>query len=83
MTSALSRGLSVGVAAAIVLWQAVSCCCCLGGAVTPSMTPYPVAKDLAQQMRERLGIRSGNKPVSFFLEFLFNFQIILHQTVMN
>jgi hypothetical protein len=54
MTGALSRGLSVGVVAAIVLWQAVSCCCCLGGAVAPSMTPYPISKDLAQQMRERV-----------------------------
>ncbi len=54
MMSALPRGLRMGLVTAIVLWQAASCCCCLGGAIAPAMTPYPVSKDLAQQMRERV-----------------------------
>jgi hypothetical protein len=42
------------VVTAIVTLQASSCCCCLGGAVTPEMTPFPISRDLAYQMRERL-----------------------------
>ena len=54
MTRALPRGLSLGLVFAAVLWLATSCCCCLGGAVTPQMTPHPISIELAQQMRERL-----------------------------
>jgi hypothetical protein len=52
MTSALPRGLLAGAAVALVLLQ-TSFCCCLGGAVTPAMTPHSTSTDLAQQMRER------------------------------
>jgi hypothetical protein len=46
--------LLVGLVAVVAIVQASSCCCCLGGAVTPEMTPFPISKDLAYQMRERL-----------------------------
>jgi hypothetical protein len=48
------RMLLVGLVAVIATLQASSCCCCLGGAVTPEMTPFPISRDLAYQMRERL-----------------------------
>jgi hypothetical protein len=52
MTRALPREMLVAMVVTIVLLQATSCCC-LGGAVTPAMTPYPTSTDLAQQMRAR------------------------------
>jgi hypothetical protein len=52
MTSALPRGLLAGAAVTLVLLQ-TSFCCCLGGAVTPAMTPHSTSIELAQQMRER------------------------------
>ena len=54
MANAFSRWSMVGLVAAIVLWQASSCCCCLGGAVSPPVTPVPPAKELAQEMRDRV-----------------------------
>ena len=54
MTSALGRGMSIGLVAVVVFLQASSCCCCLGGAIAPTMAPAPVSKELAQQMRQRV-----------------------------
>ena len=39
--------------AAFVLWQATSCCRAWG-AEAPPMTPFPVSKELAQEVRERV-----------------------------
>lgn len=47
------RLLLVSLVTVVVALQASSCCC-LGGAVTPEMTPFPISRDLAYQMRERL-----------------------------
>lgn len=52
MTRALPRGLLMGMAVAIVLVQAGSCCC-LSGSVIPAMNPRPTSNDLAYQMRDR------------------------------
>jgi len=46
--------MSISLVAVIVLLQAGSCCCCLGGAVTPEMSPVPISRELAQQMRQRV-----------------------------
>jgi hypothetical protein len=54
MTHVPARGLSVALVVGIVLWQATSCCCCLGGAVTPSMTPQPSSKDMARAFSDRI-----------------------------
>lgn len=63
MMRALPPRWSVGLVAVIVLWQATSCCCCLGGATTPALTPSPVSKELAQQMRERINqVKSQKGP---------------------
>lgn len=54
MLRALPRRWPTGFLAAVVIWQATSFCCWLGGAVAPAMTPLPPSEDLAQQMRERV-----------------------------
>jgi hypothetical protein len=56
LPNALPRSLVIGLVAALVLWQAASCCACLGGATSP---PLPVpselpSKELAQALRQRL-----------------------------
>jgi hypothetical protein len=39
---------------AVALWQAVSWCCCLGGAVSPAVTPVAPSQELARALRERI-----------------------------
>lgn len=59
------RWVIAGALAALVLWQASSCCC-LGGAVTPAMTPFPVSEDLAHDLRERFNEAKSTKgPFTF------------------
>ena len=55
------RMLLVSLVAVVATLQASSCCCCLGGAVTPEMTPFPISRDLAYQMRERLNQTKAQK----------------------
>ena len=62
-----SPRLSTGLLLAVVLWQVSSCCCCLGGAVTPPMTPVPISRELAVEMRERVNeakSRSGTVEIA-------------------
>ena len=54
MMNALSRWSIARVVTVVVLAQLSSCCCCLGGAVTPPVTPIPLSKELARDMRERV-----------------------------
>jgi len=53
MVRAWSSRFRTGLLLVCVLWQAVSCCC-LGGAVTPPMTPAPISRDLARRLKDRL-----------------------------
>ena len=61
MANAFPRWSMVGLVATIVLWQASSCCCCLGGAVSPSVTPVPPSKELAEEMRDRVTSAKARK----------------------
>jgi hypothetical protein len=54
MPGTVKRGMRVGFIAMFVLWQAASCCCLLGGAVSPTVPTYPVSRHLARQMRDRV-----------------------------
>ena len=54
MPDSLPRWVLTGLVAALVLAQASSCCCCLGGAVTPPTTPFPIEKEQAAALRERV-----------------------------
>lgn len=53
MVKALPRSLS-GIVTLLLLWQVSSCCCFLGGAVSPPVDPIPPSKELAAEMRERV-----------------------------
>jgi hypothetical protein len=66
MLNALPRWSLVGMVIAVVLWQ-VSSCCCLGGAVSPPVTPVPPSKELAQGMRERI-MQVKARPGPFTIE---------------
>ena len=62
MTNVLPRLPVVGATIAAVLLLS-SFCCCMGGAISPSMTPHPPSKDLAQDMRDRvMQIKSKQGP---------------------
>jgi hypothetical protein len=53
MMNTYPRWAVAGAIAALVLWQAASCCV-LGGATSPPVTPISPSKELAQAMRERV-----------------------------
>jgi hypothetical protein len=63
----IPRGLLLGLAAVVVTLQASSCCCCLGGAAPPEMTPLPVSRDLAYELRDRLN-RTKDQGGAFTVE---------------
>ena len=65
MTNTLPRWAVAGVIAALVLWQASSCCV-LGGATSPPMTPIAPSKEQAQELRERV-MQSKSAPGPFTL----------------
>ena len=65
MTNTLPRWAVAGVIAALVLWQASSCCV-LGGATSPPMTPIAPSKEQAQELRERV-MQSKSAPGPFML----------------
>jgi hypothetical protein len=52
-TRRLSWAAATMLVAAIVLWQAASCCR-LGGATPPPVTPMATSEELAQQLRDRI-----------------------------
>ena len=65
MTNTLPRWAVAGMIAALVLWQASSCCV-LGGATSPPMTPIAPSKEQAQELRERV-MQSKSAPGPFTL----------------
>ena len=66
MTNTLPRWAVAGVIAALVLWQASSCCV-LGGATSPPATPIAASKEQAQDLRERV-MQSKSAPGPFTIE---------------
>ena len=66
MTNTLPRWAVAGVIAALVLWQASSCCV-LGGATSPPMTPIAPSKEQAQELRDRV-MQSKSAPGPFTIE---------------
>ena len=66
MMNAYPRWAITGVIAALVLWQASSCCV-LGGAISPPVTPIAPSKEQAQALRERV-MQVKSSPGPFTIE---------------